>query len=119
MTTISRSAVLFNIDTDVNSLSIDVFSAPIQPNGETWQITRIIFADKNIGDNISGGFLVDYGSGATRTIIAQAFLTGNTLDLKMQTLTLGNGSDRLRIIRENNSLSAKKMVCMVSAFKKL
>lgn len=119
MTIISRDYVLFNEDSDVSANSISVFQAPVQPNGEVWQILRIIFADKNIGDNISGGFLVDFGTGGTREIIAQAFLTGDTCDKSFQRETTGDGVKRLRIIRENNSLAAKKMVCMVEAIKKI
>ena len=117
--TVSRNKVVFNEDGDVPSSNFTIFEAPITPNGETWQITRIIFADKNMGDNISGGFLVDYGSGGTREVVAQAFLTGNTLDLPMQVTFTGDGVNRLRIIRENNSLTPKKMIAMVIAIKRL
>jgi len=117
--TVTRNKVVFNEDSDVPSSNFTIFSAPITPDGETWQIQRILFADKNMGDNISGGFIVDYGSGVTRDVVAQAFLTGNTLDLPMQETVTGDGVKRLRIIRENNSLTPKKMIAMVIAIKRL
>lgn len=113
---ISRTRVVFNVNNSVASNNFDIFQAPIIPNGETWQITRVLFADFNTGDNRSGGFLVDYGSSDPREIIAQAYLTGNTIDLSLQTLVVGDGIKRLRIIRENNSSQSKKLVAMVVAF---
>ncbi len=102
----------------VNSISSGSDVQPFTPvDGDKWRITRILFADKNIGDNLSGSFIVDWGVEGDRDVIDAAFLTGNTIDIKKNLTIVGDGIKEIRFIRENNSASAKKMVIIVEGHK--
>lgn len=98
---------------------INVESSPIVPSGQTWQITRIIFADNAIDDGLSSGFQVDFGSGGTREILAAAYLLGNTLIVPINRTFTGDGSAVFRYIRENKSVSTKDMFLMIEGFKRI
>ena len=119
MAKISRDRVQVIHDDAVSAGSVDVLTSPIIPNGQIWQITRIIMADKAINDGISGGFLVDFGSGGTREILTAAYLLGNTMIVPISKVFAGDGVKRFRFIRENNAAIAKKMFLMVEGFKRI
>ncbi len=89
------------------------------PDGESWQITRLIFADKAINDGLSGGFQVDFGTGGTREHIAAAYLLGGTVALDIKRCFLGDGIKEFRFIRENNAAVNKKMYLLAEGFKRL
>ena len=97
----------------------DTQSSPSIPTGQIWQVSRIIFADKGINDGLSGAFLVDFGSGGSREVIAAAYLTGNTIVLPIDRTFLGDGSKVFRFIRVNNSVVSKEMFLMVEGFKRI
>ena len=94
----------------------DIKQSPIIPAGETWMISRIIFADGGIGDGISGAFRVDYG---TTDILLAAYLTGNTMAIEINREFTGDGAKRFRFIRVNHSAEDRSMVIIVEGRKKI
>ena len=65
MTTISRDRVVINETGSIPANNFDLYEAPIQPDGEVWLITRILFADANILDldAIDRDICLDVGKG--------------------------------------------------------
>jgi hypothetical protein len=118
MAIISRDPIQVVYDSSI-SPGVDVQSSPVIPNGEKWEITRVIFADKAINDGMSGGFQLDFGSGGSREIIFAAYLLGQTQCLEINKIFVGDGSAVFRYIRENNAAVAKKMFVMVEGFKRI
>lgn len=88
------------------------------PAGEVWQVSYALFSDKNIGDNISGGFSFEWGAGGGWEIIHIGFLTGNIHRLDINRSFTGDGLSRFRTIRQNNSASNKDMIVVLEGFKK-
>lgn len=89
------------------------------PNEEIWQVSWALFSDKNIGDNISGGFALEWGSGGEWEVIHIGFLTGNIHRLDINRSFTGNGTKRFRIIRQNNSAVNKDMLVVLEGFKRI
>ena len=115
---INRSRVQLIHENAIPS-GIDLQTSPAIPAGQTWQITRIIFADKSIGDGLSGGFKVDWGSGSTFEVLAAAYLEGNTIDLPINKVFTGDSVKHFRLIRQNNSAPNKEMFIMVEGFQRI
>jgi hypothetical protein len=97
----------------------DIQLSPVIPAGQKWQVGRIIFADKNIGDNISGGFQIDWGSSGAWEVVFAGYLTGATHCIEIKQIFEGDGTKRLRMIRQNNSPTAKEMFLMVEGNKRI
>jgi len=93
-------------------------NSDIIPSGQSWSISKVLFADQNIGDNKSGGFRFEFGTGSTWELIAGAYLTGNTITYEINRAFFGDGVKRFRVIRVNNSASAKNMIVYIEGFKR-
>lgn len=97
------------------SVGVDEKFSDIIPNGESWQITRITFADMSKNDSKSGSFKVDYDG----DVLAVAYLSGGTFALDINRVFLGDGTKRIRLIRESQSNPAKNMLIYVEGFKRI
>jgi hypothetical protein len=86
--------------------------------GDKVYIDRVMFADRNLGNNVSGGFLFEWGSGGSFEIIAAAYLTGNTAVYKIDRTFTGDGVKRFRLTRQNNNTAAKELVIIVEGNKR-
>ena len=102
----------------VQANDIDTKLLPRIPDGVEWQIEWILFSDQNIGDNKSGGFLVEWGSAGDWEIVHTGFLTGSISRLALRQAFRGDGTKRLRILRQNNSDVRKRMVVIIAGFKR-
>ena len=89
------------------------------PVDEVWQMEWLIFADQNIGDNISGGFLLEWGVPGDFELIHAAFLTGATSRLTIKRAFEGDGAKFFRISRENGSQREKSMIALIHGFKRV
>ena len=90
----------------------------VVPASKSWHIKRITFGDESINDGLSGFFEVDWGIGATREVLSQGFLMGNTFVFLIDRSFQGDGSKLFRFKRTNPSASAKKMFLMIEGFKR-
>jgi hypothetical protein len=119
MAVVTRDRVQVIHSSIVAASDTDVQISPSIPNGQVWQIQRIIFADHAINDGISGGFQVDFGIGSNREILLAAYLMGNTIAVDIKRTFTGNGTNVFRYIRKNNSIVSKDMFLMVEGFKRI
>ena len=87
----------------------------IIPNGQVWEINKIIFSDQGIGDNKSGEFLVEFGT----SIIARGFVSGSIIEINVDKSYMGDGIKRFRITRTNNSSLEKNMLVSIEGIKRL
>jgi len=117
--TISRDRVQVVYNNEVAPTSVVIETSPIIPAGQSWQISRVIFGDRAIGDGMSGGFQVDWGNGGSWEVIAAAWLTGNTMEFKVNRAFTGDGVKKFRYIRLNKSASSKEMFLMAEGFKRI
>ena len=116
MTERSRIEFFFE-DNIANGINIQT-SAPI-PLGEIWQIQRVIFADMSLNDTKSGVYKVDFGVDGDRAIIGAAYLTGDTQVLDYSLALVGDGLKVFRFIRESQSSPAKRMMILMTGFKRI
>jgi hypothetical protein len=96
----------------------DVEDKPPIPAGEVWCINRVVFADQADGALKSGGFMLEYGNGTTWDFIAAAWLTGNTIEFKIDRDFTGDGTNHFRVTRQNTGSAAKRMTVWVEGFTK-
>lgn len=117
-----RTRVQIKFDTTVAAGVTDTQLSAIVPSGEVWNLQRIIFAHADSGNNISGGFQVDWGdAGGGWEFLYGAYLTGSTYEIIVGRDFVGDGTKRLRCIRQNldPAGAAKRMTLLIEAFKKL
>ena len=93
----------------------DIIESPIIPNNETWVIRVFGAADINLGDNKSSVYVLRFGNSITRVLS----LTGDTKELNLQLEIVGNGVEKLNIIRMNKSGFDKEMPTWVEAYKRV
>lgn len=115
---ITREAFRVIFDDNVGTTPSVDSSAPV-PAGEIWTIQRVIFGDRNIGDNKSGGFKFEFGNGGSIEVITLAWLTGDTKEIVINKQYPGDDVKRFRITRVNGSATAKNMFAIIEGFKRL
>ena len=94
----------------------DTFNSPAIPNGKRLRITKIGGADINNGDNKSSVFVVQFGSGGSFDEIAVFSLTGSTYEFEVKEDLIGDGVKFIRLVRQNNSTSAKRVMLWVRGY---
>lgn len=115
----TREFKQFIFDSSVAGLTNAVDESPVFPVGQKWQIKRVIFADPGIGDNISAGFQLQWGSpGSGYEFINGAYLTGDTREIVINRIFVGDGDKRFRVVRQNNSAAAKKVTTFIEAIRR-
>lgn len=119
MTKVDRDRIHIVKKGTVTAGTTDTHLSTVVPAARSWHIKRITFADESINDGLSGFFEVDWGIGATREVIAQAFLTGNTFVFNIDRSFDGDGSKLFRLKRTNPSASDKKMFLMFEGLKRI
>lgn len=112
----SRTIQIF---TTLNAGATDTTSSPAIPNSQTWVIGKAIFADINMGDNKSSTYLLEFGNGASWTIITAFAITGDTREVLIDKEVVGNGTKVLRLTRKNNSATNKICPCEIIVYEKL
>ena len=81
------------------------------PIGKTWVIKEFGAVDQNNGDNKSSVYLLRFGTQEIKAIC----LSGNTHELKMDYEIIGNGTDKVNVIRKNLSTSDKELAFWIRA----
>lgn len=116
----NRDSFIINVEDNVAaSTTVNFNYTPTIPDGEIWQIQRVVFADEGINDGLSSFYRCDFGTGAIRKKLMHAHLTGNTIDSPMRVDITGDGTKNLRITRINNSIASKQMIATIWVVKKL
>ena len=91
--------------------SIDTHDFPVIPSGGKWIIETFGAIDINNGDNCSSAYLLRFGT----QVIKPISLTGNTIELTTRFEIVGNGTDYLNVIMQNNSTATKKLMFWIEA----
>ena len=115
---ITRESFRVIFDDNVGTTPTINTSAPV-PNGEAWTIQRVIFGDRNVGDNKSGGFKFEFGNGGSLEVITLAWLTGQTKEIIINKQFEGDGVKQFRATRVNGSPAPKNMFVIIEGFKRL
>ena len=89
---------------------------PKIPLGDILQVQWVLFSDQNIGDNKSGGFVLEWGKPGEWELIHAVYLTGGAVVLQVNKAFVGDAEKCIRITRENNSDSSKTMIVVVEGF---
>ena len=105
-----------NIFSNLAAASTDQTNLPAIPSGVAVTVTKFGGADLNLGDGLSTGYLLQWGSGGAFTIVAAIALTGNTFEYEMNQQFLGDGVKFFRITRQNNSAHSKICPCWLKGF---
>lgn len=116
----SRDRFLEKFDSDVAAGVTDTATGTIIPNGETWQLHKIIFAHANNGNNVSGGFQIEYGQSGAWNFVTALYLTGSTKEIVFNKTFTGDGAKRFRVHRVNlDAANTRKLVVIMEGFKRL
>lgn len=90
----------------------DIINHPqIIPNGQKWVIDSFGAVDADNGDNISTVYVLRFGTDILRVIS----VSGNTVEIRPDYEITGNGSDRVNVIVQNKSATAKDYAFWVDA----
>lgn len=86
------------------------------PNGQQIQLTVFGASDVNIGDNKSATVQLQFGSGATFTTLWALGVTGTPYEKQLTNIITGDGTSFIRLVRTNNSASAKNIGAWLEGF---
>jgi hypothetical protein len=116
--TIQRTKIQILHESDVG-IGVTTNESTAIPDGESWQINRVIFGDMSLNDTKTGIFKVDFGDDTAREILAMAYLTGNTMIFDVNKTFIGDGTKTFMFYRESQSNPAKKMFILMQGFKRI
>ena len=116
----ARDKFQVRVSGSIAGATTDQQLSAIVPTGEKWHISRVVFAHAVDNRNFSGGFQLEWGSGASFVFITGAYLTGATFNDKIDQTFTGDGTKRFRLTRQNlDPTTAKQMSVVIDGFKRI
>ena len=100
-----------------SSTAIDELGTPI-PDGETWRVLEFGGSEMGAGDNVASSIALQVADDGTTWKTVRGFgvvsaCCHNAIDRDF----VGDGTRKLRVIRQNNTASAKKIVAWIIGVK--
>jgi len=86
------------------------------PNGMKIILTKCGASDINTGDNKSSVFQLLWGNIGSFTTVFAFALTGNVYEFEVTEEFIGDGSKFFRLVRINNSTSAKNLAMWIKGY---
>jgi len=87
----------------------NVMQYPVIQSGKNFVIRGFGASDRNLGDNISGVWILQVGATGNWDILQVLSYTGYTDTVPLKISITGDGVKRVRVLRRNYSSSAKEM----------
>lgn len=104
-------------DGQVAASSQDVQELPLIPNGEAWCITRFGGSEVGTGDGKASVVALQLFDGSGWQTIRGFGVVSTAVELELARDVRGDGTKKLRVVRQNKSTTAKLIIAWVEGFK--
>lgn len=105
------------VDGQVAANSQDLQELPTIPNGEAWCITRFGGSEVGSGDGKASVIVLQLFDGSSWQTIRGFGLVSTAVEVALLRDVRGDGTKKLRVVRQNRSATAKQIIAWVEGFK--
>jgi hypothetical protein len=114
---IERTRVDRIVDGQVAANGQDVQELAVIPNGEVWRITRFGGSEVGTGDGKASAIALQLFDGSAWQTIRGFGLVSTAVEVELARDIRGDGTKKLRVMRQNKSASAKQILAWLEGFK--
>jgi len=105
------------VDGQVPANSQDVQDLAVIPNGEIWRVTRFGGSEVGTGDGKASVVALQLFDGAAWQTIRGFGVVSTAVEAELARDIRGDGTKRLRVVRQNKSAAAKQIIAWVEGLK--
>src|SRR5512138_3776110 len=95
----------------------DAFELPVIPNGEVWRITRFGGSEVGTGDGKASVIALQLWDGSVWQTIRGFGVVSTVAEVDLSRDVRGDGTRKLRVLRQNKSAAAKQVIAWLEGFK--
>ncbi len=95
----------------------DAQELPIIPNGEVWRVTRFGGSEVGTGDGKASVIALQLWDGTAWQTVRGFGVVSAVAEVELARDMLGDGTRKLRIVRQNKSAAAKQIIAWLEGFK--
>ena len=114
---IERQKVDHVFDGAVAATSQDVQELPAIPNNEVWRVTRFGGSEVGTGDGKASVIVLQLGDGSSWQTIRGFGVVSGGAEVELSRDIRGDGTKKLRVVRQNKSAAAKQIIAWLEGFK--
>jgi len=114
---IERQKVDRVFDGAVAPTSQDVQELPVVPNNEVWRITRFGGSEVGTGDGKASVIVLQLWDGSAWQTIRGFGVVSTVAEVELSRDIRGDGTRKLRVVRQNKSAAAKQIIAWLEGFK--
>jgi len=104
-----------NVTAGASEISI-IGNGPI-PNGETWRIVKFGGSEVGSGDGVASVIAIQEDNGSGWKTIRGFGIVSNCSEIEIGRDFIGNGTRKIRIIRQNKSGASKQIIAWIMGVK--
>jgi len=114
-----RDVIRFSKDTAVAAGGSDesVLTGGPLGDGDRWMIQIFGASEAGTGDGIASVVKLQLGRPGNWTTLRSFGLSSTVAEVSLERVVTGNGTKRLRVVRENRSAAGKPIMAWVEAYK--
>jgi len=105
------------VDGQVAANGQDLQELAVIPNGEVWRITRFGGSEVGTGDGKASVVALQLFDGTAWQTIRGFGLVSTGVEVELARDVRGDGTKKLRVVRQNKSAAAKQIIAWVEGFK--
>jgi len=114
---IERQKVDRVFDGAVAATSQDVQELPVVPNNEVWRVTRFGGSEVGTGDGKASVIVLQLWDGSAWQTIRGFGVVSAVAEVELSRDIRGDGTRKLRVVRQNKSAAAKQIIAWLEGFK--
>lgn len=95
----------------------EVAELPVIPNGEVWRITRFGGSEVGSGDGKASVIALQLFDGTAWQTIRGFGVVSTAVEVELARDIRGNGTKKLRVVRQNKSSTSKQIIAWLEGFK--
>ncbi len=95
----------------------DVLELPVIPNGEVWRVTRFGGSEVGTGDGKASVIALQLWDGTAWQTVRGFGVASGVADVELARDIRGDGTRKLRVVRQNKSTAAKQIIAWLEGFK--
>ncbi len=114
---IERQKVDRVFDGAVAASGQDAQELPVIPDGEVWRVTRFGGSEVGTGDGKASVIALQLWDGSAWQTIRGFGVVSGVAEVELARDVRGDGTRKLRIVRQNKSAAAKQIIAWLEGFK--
>lgn len=115
---INRNRIDVVLDDVVSAAASAVEDLGVIPNNTLWRVIKLGGGEVANGDGKASVIALQISENGTTWTTARAItVVGNTVELQVQREIKGNGTRKVRIVRQNTSSSSKQVIAWLEGYK--